>query len=43
MELLVNDDEKRIEYGKNAKLEFDNIENYHKDKYYDNFSDYILK
>lgn len=37
IETLVNNDNIREEYGKNAKIEFENNKNYHKENYFNNF------
>ena len=43
IERLVENDKIRIEYGKNAKKEFDSNVNYHKDQYFENFYKYITE
>lgn len=40
---LVDDNEMRIQYGKNAKKAFEANTNYHKEQYFDNFYKYITE
>lgn len=43
IEKLVENDNIRIEYGKNAKKEFESNVNYHKEQYFENFYNYITE
>lgn len=43
IEKLVENDNIRIEYGKNAKEEFESNVNYHKEQYFENFYNYITE
>ncbi|MCI9246440.1 MAG: glycosyltransferase family 4 protein [Clostridia bacterium] len=43
LEILINDEELRKEYGKQAKDEFENNKDYHKEQYFRNFVDLISK
>ena len=43
IEKLVENDKIRMEYGKNAKNEFESNVNYHKEQYFENFYKYITE
>lgn len=43
IERLVENDKIRMEYGKNAKNEFESNVNYHKEQYFENFYNYITE
>lgn len=43
IKILIEDDDLRKKYGKNAKREFEQNNNYHKEQYYKNFIDILNK